>query len=87
MKCKDIINIIEEIAPRDLAKSWDNVGLLIGDKRKEIKTIMIALDPTTDVINQGINAGIDMLITHHPMIFSPIKKITYDDFIGKKIMG
>lgn len=87
MKCKDIINIIEEIAPHDLAKSWDNVGLLIGDKRKEIKTIMIALDPTTDVINQGINEGIDMLITHHPMIFSPIKKITYDDFIGRRVMN
>lgn len=86
MKCKDIIDIVEKVAPTDLAKSWDNVGLLVGDREKKIQTIMIALDPTGNVIRQGIDAGIDMLITHHPMIFSPLKSITYDDFIGRRIM-
>lgn len=86
MKCKDIIRIIEELAPPKLAKDWDNVGLLVGDREKDIKTIMIALDPTQDVIKQGIDGGVDMLITHHPLIYSPMKRITYDNFIGRRII-
>lgn len=86
MKCRDIIQILEELAPLKLAKDWDNVGLLVGNGEKDVKNIMIALDPTKEVIKQGIENNIDMLITHHPMIYSPVKKITYDDFIGRRII-
>lgn len=86
MKCKEIIKILEELAPPKLAKDWDNVGLLVGNNEKDVKKIMIALDATGDVINQGMERKIDMLITHHPMLYSPVKKITYDDYIGKRII-
>lgn len=85
MKCKEIIQILEELAPISYAEDWDNVGLLVGDPQKDVYKIMIALDVTNDVLEQGIEEKIDLLITHHPMIFSPLKRIRKDDFIGGKV--
>lgn len=86
MKCKEIIQILEELSPVKYAMEWDNVGLIVGRSDKEVKRIMIALDATEDVVMQCIRREVDMLITHHPMLFSAMKKINYDDFIGKKVM-
>lgn len=86
MKIKDIIRILEEQSPLKYAEDWDNVGLLVGDREKTVKKIMISLDATDAVISQAVNEKVDMLITHHPLLFSPIKKITVDDFIGNRII-
>lgn len=85
MECKEIINLLERIAPPECALSWDNVGLLVGRDNKDVKKIMIALDCTDSVISQAIKANVDMLITHHPLIFSPLKRINYNDYIGRKV--
>ena len=84
--CKEIINCIEKLAPVSYAESWDNVGLLVGDRVKEVHRIMTALDATDSVIAQAVEAKADMLVTHHPMIFSAIKHVTNDDFIGRRII-
>lgn len=86
MLCKDVMNVIEKEYPLNYALSWDNVGLLVGRDDKEVKKIYIALDATDDVIEEAVKAGADMLITHHPMIFSPIKKIHNLDFVGGRII-
>ncbi|HEX3077718.1 MAG TPA: Nif3-like dinuclear metal center hexameric protein, partial [Lachnospiraceae bacterium] len=86
MRCKELIHILEELSPKNFAESWDNVGLLLGDKEQEVHSIMVALDATGDVIEQAIDSKCDMLITHHPLIFSSMKKITNDNFIGNRIM-
>lgn len=86
MKCKSVISILEKLAPKKYAEDWDNVGLLLGKEEKEVKKIMVALDATENVINQAVKQEIDMLITHHPMLFSPIKSITSQDFLGKRII-
>ncbi|HEX3022985.1 MAG TPA: Nif3-like dinuclear metal center hexameric protein [Lachnospiraceae bacterium] len=86
MRCKELIHILEELSPKNFAESWDNVGLLLGDKEQEVHSIMVALDATGDVIEQAIDSKCDMLITHHPLIFSSMKKITNDNFIGSRIM-
>lgn len=86
MKCKSIIAILEQLAPVKYASDWDNVGLLAGREEKEVKKIMIALDASEQVVNQAIQSKADMLITHHPMIFSPMKKITSNHFIGKRLI-
>ena len=62
------------------------VGLLVGRDDKEVKKIYIALDATDEVIDEAVKNGADMLITHHPMIFSPIKKIHNLDFVGGRIL-
>ena len=80
MICKEVMRKLEERWNPSYALEWDNVGLLVGRDDKEVKRIYIALDATDEVIDEAVKNGADMLITHHPMIFSPIKKIHNLDF-------
>lgn len=84
-KVSDIVGIINKIAPTSLAESWDNPGLQIGDPSSDIYKIMVALDPTPDVINSAISASCQLLITHHPFIFKPLKSISTSTALGKSI--
>lgn len=85
MKCAEIIEELNNLCPFEYALDWDNSGLLIGDADKEIKSVFIAVDATDEIINEAINASADMLITHHPLIFSGVKSIVENDFIGRRI--
>lgn len=87
IKLIDLINKIEKKYPLDLAFDFDNVGLLIGDKNKKISKILVTLDVTQKVINQAIEKNIDLIISHHPIMFRPIKKITSDTLEGRKIIS
>lgn len=86
MKCKEIISILESKWPAAYALDWDNVGLLVGDKDQDVRHIFVALDVTDETLQQAIECGADMIITHHPLMFVPMKKIVADDFIGRRIM-
>ena len=81
----DIIKAMESLAPSRLAEEWDNVGLQIGDRNQPVKTIRVALDPTPDVVNAASKDGVDLLITHHPLIFHPLKFIHLDTPMGSII--
>lgn len=85
MRCSDITEKLEILSPPSFAEEWDNVGLLVGRPDKEVNRVMLALDATESVIAQAVEAKADMLITHHPMIFSALKRVTSDDFIGRRI--
>lgn len=87
MKCQEIITILCKQAPEHYACDWDNVGLLVGDARKEVQKIYIALDATEETIEEAIEQKADMLLTHHPMIFKGLKKVNTEDFIGKRVMS
>ena len=87
MNCKNIIDRLEKIAPVSFAEDWDNVGLLVGSRKKEVKKIMVALDATDAVVAEAAKQQVDMLITHHPMIFSSMKKVNDEDFIGRRIIS
>ena len=65
----DILAYIETIAPPYMAESWDNVGLLCGRKDREVKKILVALDPFRNVIEEAIAEKADLIVTHHPVIF------------------
>ncbi len=86
MECKKILQILNEDFPTSKAYSWDNVGLLLGREEKNIRKILIALDVTDEVIEEAKVLQVDMLITHHPLLFSPVKTITNNHFIGKRII-
>ena len=86
MLCRDIMKVIEATYPKHAALEWDNVGLLVGRTEKEVKKIYVALDATDEVIEQAVVANADMLITHHPLLFSPLKKITDEHFIGGRVV-
>ena len=87
MICREVINVLEDLSPKEYALEWDNVGLLIGREYKKISKIMIALDANDEVVDYAILGKADMLITHHPLIFSPLKKITEDSITGRRVLA
>lgn len=72
---KNISDFINSIAPYDTQCEWDNCGILVGDKDKAVKKIGFSLDLTSEVLNYAKENGVDLIITHHPIIFRPVKKI------------
>lgn len=86
MLCKEIIKRLEELYPKNVALEWDNVGLLVGREQKEVHNIYVALDLTEEVLNNAIEKKADMIVTHHPMIFSSLRTITDMDFIGRRVV-
>ena len=85
MKIKDITSVLEGFAPLDLAEEWDNVGLMLGDINAECTGVMLALDLTTDVIEQAKSEGCNLIVTHHPFIFRPLKRIDFCEAKGSEI--
>ncbi len=86
MKCSEIMSRLEVLSPVQFAQDWDNVGLLLGREDKEIQKVYIALDATDEVVEEAIAYHADMLLTHHPLIFRPVKRITASDFIGRRLL-
>ena len=86
MLCKEVMDILEENYPADYALDWDNVGLLVGRDDKEVRRIYVALDADDETIEAAVRWKADMLVTHHPMIFSGLKRINNLDFIGARIL-
>lgn len=86
LKCSDVINALEKFAPVEDAESWDNPGFLVGDRNHEIHKVLVALDVTGAVIDEAIDVGADMIVTHHPVLFGSVKKVTTDTPLGTKIV-
>ncbi|WP_250674235.1 Nif3-like dinuclear metal center hexameric protein [Paraclostridium ghonii] len=85
MKLKSFIKKIEQKYPLNLAYDWDNVGLIVGDFESEVKKIMVCLEANEKVVDEAIDKNVDLIITHHPFIFSKMQKVTTLDLKGKLI--
>lgn len=77
-KVSDIFSFIDSFAPFDSAMNFDNVGVLVGDYRAEVKRCLVALDVTKPVINEAKSLGATLIISHHPVIFNAIKTLCID---------
>ena len=86
LKIKEFVEYMEEIAPAKLKESYDNVGFLIGDKEEKINKVLIALDATLEVIEEAKEKGVNLLITHHPLLFRKPSSITTDTLQGRRII-
>ena len=86
MLCRDIMKLLNEKYPQTEALEWDNVGLIIGRQDKEVHKVYVALDVTDEIIEDAILQKADFLLTHHPLIFSPLPCVTDEDFIGKRVV-
>lgn len=86
MRCKELMEKLEALAPVSYACEWDNPGFLVGRADKEIRRIQVALDATDEQVDQAIGTGTDLLLTHHPLIFKPLKKVNDEDFISRRIL-
>lgn len=82
---KEIYDFIDLIAPFNAQEEWDNSGLLVGNKEQNVNKILFTLDITSDIVNQAIDCGADLIITHHPLIFKPISTVLSDSIIFKLI--
>lgn len=80
---QELINILQQIAPDSLAEEWDNVGLLVGNPGQSVTKILLALDPSPTLIEQAVVNSCELVITHHPAIFRPLKSLRTDTPTGK----
>lgn len=78
MICKKIIDYLEDWAPKETAWKNDNAGLQVGRSNKKLKNIMLSLELTSDVLNQAIKKNCNLVITHHPLIFQPLKNLNFN---------
>ena len=86
MKVKDIVAVIEEFAPLSIQEGWDNSGLCVGSPEDEVTSALFALDCTEQLVDEAVACGADMIITHHPLIFSGLKKISPEDQVGAAVI-
>ncbi len=81
----DIIRLVEKLAPPWLSEEWDNCGLQVGDLHWPVRKIWVALDPLPEVIEAACQDSVDLVITHHPLIFKPLHRIDLQTSLGKII--
>ncbi|HID98201.1 MAG TPA: Nif3-like dinuclear metal center hexameric protein [Thermodesulfobacteriaceae bacterium] len=83
----DVLNTLLELAPAHLAESWDNSGLQAGHPHSPVARLLVALDPTEQVLEAAAEHGIQMVVTHHPLLFSPLKSIDLSQRIPGILTG
>ena len=81
----DILSYLETLAPRSMKMDWDNVGLLCGGKNRPVTKVLVALDPFEGVCKEAAQWGAELILTHHPLIFSPLKSVTDETAIGRAV--
>ena len=85
MTVQDLYDLIDRIAPFGTQMESDNAGLLVGSASREISTILLALDMTQPVIDEAVSLGAQLIITHHPLMFTPLRSVTDEDYEGRLI--
>lgn len=86
MQLKEITSALEDFAPLAFQESYDNSGLCLGDSDKEAKAVLLTIDITEDVVDEAIKLGCNLIISHHPLIFSGLKSITGRNYIERCII-
>jgi dinuclear metal center YbgI/SA1388 family protein len=85
VKVRDVIRWLEELAPLHLAEEWDNPGLQLGDPGDLVKGITVSLDFTAEVLSEGLEEGVNLFVTHHPLFFRPLTELSWDAPQGRLI--
>lgn len=81
----EVLDFLETLAPRSMKLDWDNVGLLCGGRNRPVTKLLVALDPFEGVCREARAWGAELLVTHHPLIFTPLKSVTDDTSIGRAV--
>lgn len=85
IKVYNIAGAIEKLAPTELAENWDNVGLMLGSMKREVNRITVCLEVTSEIANEAVENGTDLIVSHHPMIFRPISRVLESEPTGNII--
>ena len=86
MKCSEIFEYLTKLYPLELAMDWDNSGFLLGRSDKEVKNVLVVLDITNEVLEYTQAKDIDLIVSHHPIIFSALKRVTDETLLGNYIL-
>lgn len=86
MTVSDILDYLWEVAPREGAEPWDNVGHLVGRRNASVTKVLVALDITMDVIREARELGAELIVSHHPLIWDSHKFVTDDNYQQEKVM-
>lgn len=81
----EILTFLETLAPRSMKMDWDNVGLLCGGRNRPVTKVLLALDPFEGVCREAAQWGAELIVTHHPLIFQPLKAVTDETSIGRAV--
>lgn len=84
---REVTDFLDAFAPAALAESWDNVGLLLGDRDAEVRFVLTCLTLTPDVADEAIRASAGLVVTHHPILFRAVKRLTTDTAEGRMILS
>lgn len=86
MKIKEITTFLEDFAPLEYQESYDNCGLIVGNTNAEVKGVIITLDCTEEIVDEAIETGCNLIIAHHPIIFSGLKKLNGSNYIERNVI-
>lgn len=86
IKIADIIQYLEKLVPLSMQEEYDNCGLLFGNKEQLVSNVLISLDCTEEIVQEAINKKCEMIISHHPLIFRGLKKITGSDYVQRTLI-
>ncbi|MEL6944480.1 MAG: Nif3-like dinuclear metal center hexameric protein, partial [Bacteroidota bacterium] len=86
MKLKNLINFLEQIAPPHYQESYDNVGLIVGNREQEITGVLTCLDSTEAVLEEAISLDCNVVVAHHPIVFKGLKSITGRNYVERVIL-
>lgn len=86
MKVAELTNYLDELVPRSMQESYDNCGLLAGDKNQELTEVLLCLDCTPEIVDEAISKKCNLIISHHPVIFKGLKKLTGSDYVQQTLI-
>ena len=85
MKVKDVMQILDELAPQSYAEDFDNTGLLVGDSNAEVSGILVTLDTLENVVDESIETNCNLIVSFHPIVFSGLKKLTGKTYVERVV--
>lgn len=87
MQVKEIMSALEQLAPPALQESYDNAGLILGDKNKECTGVLVTLDTTEEVVEEAISKNCNLIVSHHPVVFRGLKRLTGNDYVERTVIS
>jgi dinuclear metal center YbgI/SA1388 family protein len=87
MNISKVISLLEDLAPKSMQESYDNSGLIVGNRQTEVKGVLVSLDCTPEIVEEAISKGCNLIVSHHPIVFKGLKKLTGSNYIEQTIIS
>lgn len=86
MKIQEVVDALEQFAPLPLQESYDNAGLQVGLTEADVSGALLCLDVTEDVVDEAVRRGCNLVVSHHPLLFRGLKRISGGDYVQRAVM-